>query len=552
MKKLLSLLLMLFMGMTVYAETVIFDATQTTSGNTSASAQSITLNGITVHVSNGILGTSDGQYRCYKSQTMTISSTVGNITNVEFTCTASGTEKYGPGCFTNTGSGEYIYSGNVGTWTGSAVEISLYAELNQVRMTEIVVTYEPGQITPPEPPTITEVSTIADLNALDDDTEFKFTGNTVCIWSHGKYTYIQDGTAATLLYGTLPDGITYNITDVISGGWQGKKTTYNNLPEIVNVTNLTESTETQNIPATEITLDNISTDDFAKYIVVKDVLITVNAPEPPEPPTPSGHELTHDIIGVIGTTYTAWSDIQGGTSTAKYAGKTAGGNDAIQLRSKDSDCGIVTTISAGNVNSITLTWNENTTATRTVSIYGKNEPYTSAADLYNSDTRGDLLGELCVDDAATSTTITVDGNYAYWGIRSKSSALYLDAIDVEWSNASKAQSVEEAYTLIDQNGNTLTAYPSKLGYMEVPDDLTQRYNVYGVLDYHNGQPQILPIGFEDNNGTITFIETINSNVKKITYYNMQGIESATPFNGCNIVVTEFENGTKKINKIIKR
>lgn len=544
------------LGITAWAnsETVTFDAAVDQSGNTTASEQSITKDGITIHVTNGILGTSGSpaQYRCYKSQTMTISSTVGNITNVELTCTANGTAQYGPGCFTNPTSGTYTYDGNIGTWTGNVSEFSITASLNQVRMTEIVVTYEPGEITPPEPPTITEISTIADLNALDDNTDFKFTGNTICIWSYGQYTYIQDGTAATLIYGTLPEGIVYKITDVIPGGWQGKKVTYNNLPEVKNVSDLAEATTTQNIPATEITLPNIDIDDFAKYIVIKDVLITINTPEPPEPPTPGNHELTYGIIGVTGTTYTAWSNVQGGTSTAKYAGKTAGGNEAIQMRSNGSDCGIVTTTSAGNVQSITLTWNENTAATRTVSIYGKNEPYASAADLYNNDIRGDLLGELCIDDASTSTTITVDGNYAYWGIRSKSGALYLDAIDVEWSNTLKAQSVEEAYTLTDQNGNTITAYPSKLGYMEVPDDLTQRYNVYGILDYHNGQPEILPIGFEDNNGTITFIETLNSDIKKILYYNMQGIESTKPFNGINIIVKTYSDGSQVVTKELRK
>ena len=300
------------LGITAWAnsETVTFDAAVDQSGNTTASEQSITKEGITIHITNGILGTTDGQYRCYKSQTMTISSTVGNITEVQLTCTASGQEKYGPGCFsmTNTQPGEYTWEGNIGTWTGEATQFSLVASLNQVRMTEIVVTYTPGSVTPPDPPTptITEVATIAELNALEDNTEFKLTGSSICIWSYGQYTYIQDGTAATLIYGTLPEGIAYNITDVIPGGWQGKKVTYNNLPEVKNVSDLAEATTTQNIPATEITLPNISTDDFAKYIVIKDVLITINAPEPPEPPTPSNHELTNTIISASANSYSDW------------------------------------------------------------------------------------------------------------------------------------------------------------------------------------------------------------------------------------------------------
>lgn len=80
------------------------------------------------------------QYRIYKGQTFTVSSTVGNITKIEITCTAKDKAKYGPGCF-ETIEG-YSYSGKIGTWTGSATSVSLKASSNQVRATKIVVTVE--------------------------------------------------------------------------------------------------------------------------------------------------------------------------------------------------------------------------------------------------------------------------------------------------------------------------------------------------------------------------------------------------------------------------
>ncbi|MBQ9465815.1 MAG: chitobiase/beta-hexosaminidase C-terminal domain-containing protein [Muribaculaceae bacterium] len=157
--------------------------------------------------------------------------------------------------------------------------------------------------------------------------------------------------------------------------------------------------------------------------------------------TPAEHELTYAIIGVTGNTYTAWTGIGGGTSDAVYAGKTAGGNNAIQMRSNGSDCGIVTTTSAGLVKSVTIAWNENTAADgRTVQIYGKNTAYSSAADLYG-DNKGDLLGEISSNE--NTLMVTVDGDYAYWGIRSKSSALYLDAIDVVWQEGEVPETVEK-------------------------------------------------------------------------------------------------------------
>ena len=107
-----------------------------------ATGQEFTISkeGVTLTVSSGLLGKFNNElhYRIYKNQTLTVTSTVGNIVSVEFTCTANNDAKYGPGCFTwNVGS--YTYSGAVGTWTGSADEVVFSASLNQVRASQIVV-----------------------------------------------------------------------------------------------------------------------------------------------------------------------------------------------------------------------------------------------------------------------------------------------------------------------------------------------------------------------------------------------------------------------------
>ena len=48
------------------------------------------------------------------------------------------------------------------------------------------------------------------------------------------------------------------------------------------------------------------------------------------------------------------------------------------------------------------------------------------------------------------------------------------------------------------------------------------------------------------------IDNINmENVKAVRFYNMQGIESATPFHGVNIVVREMNDGTKNVTKMVK-
>lgn len=125
---------------------IVFDAdvdkgnAGTNSNN--AAAYTVSKSGVTLEVSSGILGTYNNEmhYRIYKNQTLTVTSTVGNIAKIEFTCTANGDEKYGPGCFTAS-TGEYGHDGAaVGTWTGDAATVTFTASTNQVRATQIVVT----------------------------------------------------------------------------------------------------------------------------------------------------------------------------------------------------------------------------------------------------------------------------------------------------------------------------------------------------------------------------------------------------------------------------
>lgn len=123
---------------------VVFDADvdQGNAGTDSNNAAEyvVTKEGVTMTVSSGVLGTYQEQmhYRIYKNQTLTLTSTVGNIVSVEFTCTANNDEKYGPGNFTVDG-GSYEYSGVTGTWTGDASSVTFAASTNQVRATQVVV-----------------------------------------------------------------------------------------------------------------------------------------------------------------------------------------------------------------------------------------------------------------------------------------------------------------------------------------------------------------------------------------------------------------------------
>ena len=163
--------------------------------------------------------------------------------------------------------------------------------------------------------------------------------------------------------------------------------------------------------------------------------------------------LNREFTGVTGTSYTAWSG-KTGTSGAVYAGQSAGGNESIQLRSKNSNSGIITTASGGKVKSITVEWNNNNTSNgQTLNIYGKSSAYESAADLYDTSNQGTKLGTIV---KGTSTSLTVSGDYKYIGIRSNSGALYLTSVSIVWESTSSDDQRTATTTTIYTTGITNT------------------------------------------------------------------------------------------------
>lgn len=156
-------LLLVAVGTVGFAQTTVTFTAGTDKGsqtNAGVAGDKVTKDGITIETTSGnsafgITG-SNANYRFAKSSVTTFSSTVGNITSVVFNCTASGTTKYGPGCFASPNVGSYTTNGKVGTWTGDAASFTLTASSNQVRATSIVVTYTPsGSTTTVGTPSIT-------------------------------------------------------------------------------------------------------------------------------------------------------------------------------------------------------------------------------------------------------------------------------------------------------------------------------------------------------------------------------------------------------------
>ncbi len=147
--------------------------------------------------------------------------------------------------------------------------------------------------------------------------------------------------------------------------------------------------------------------------------------------------LTRETTGVNSgsTNYSAWTG-KTATSSAVYAGNSAGSNDAIQLRSTNSNSGVVTTTSGGKARKIVVEWQSSTASGRILQVYGKNSAYAAATDLYSSSTQGTKLGEI---KCGTSTELTINGDYEYIGLRSSSGAMYLTSVEITWE-AKKTES----------------------------------------------------------------------------------------------------------------
>lgn len=101
--------------------------------------------GIKIEISNGFVNVVNvANIRVYKGQTLKLTSNIGLMTKVAFTCTASGDAKYGPGNFTGTNytAGEEA----TGTWelAAGASSLTLTAEKGQVRITQMEISYIPS------------------------------------------------------------------------------------------------------------------------------------------------------------------------------------------------------------------------------------------------------------------------------------------------------------------------------------------------------------------------------------------------------------------------
>ena len=199
--------------------------------------------------------------------------------------------------------------------------------------------------------------------------------------------------------------------------------------------------------ATLATSDDVAWVDLGsywdtEYNCVSVQVVVYELGEDPDVPVLDGDTIDRYATGVAAFgAYADWTLI--GESGAEYAGNSGGGDrqavededGALQFRSKNSNSGIVTTVSGGIIASITIVWNAGTTVGRKLDVYGSNTDYEAPNDLYNSSKQGSKINTFEYDGSTLTVTFTVSGNYTYVGVRSNNGALYLDSIAFEWTPA---------------------------------------------------------------------------------------------------------------------
>ncbi|MBR5639231.1 MAG: chitobiase/beta-hexosaminidase C-terminal domain-containing protein [Muribaculaceae bacterium] len=123
---------------------------------------------------------------------------------------------------------------------------------------------------------IPTIASVAEFNALDLNTNFKYTAdNLVAIVANSSNLYVQDGEKGMLIYGST--GQSYQLGDVIPGGFTGTRATYNGAPEMTNPAGFAASEDNVEVTPMEITPSQVNMENFGRYAIIKNAAFNTTA-----------------------------------------------------------------------------------------------------------------------------------------------------------------------------------------------------------------------------------------------------------------------------------
>ena len=653
-------MMMLMLAIGAWAGEVTFTPGTVSGSTTDTSADEMTSGGITFSSTSAALARTDN-YRFYGSGTTTVTSTVGNITKIVFTCN---NENYASTMSdASFSAGSVTSSGNIVTWTGDASSFT-FKPSAQVRVDLIVVTYTEGTAPAVATPVIagetpftesTEVTitcatdgasiyyttdgneptsqstaytaafsitetttvkaiacdatgaassvatktfekeegpascaTVAEVNALEDNTEFTFTGRLV-VSGHAHATsgannwlYAQDATGGTLMYKATQD---YQKGDVIPAGFTGTKATFGGVAQVQNLANMQPATETEELVAEELTPSQISSENVYRYAVIKGATVNDNNIVVGEESVViynnrfnteiPADEKTYDVYGITssfnGTPQfmpLEFVEVVEKTETPTIAcleGETeytfiVNGLGELKLYANGVEVEIpyiVTRTSEDQVITLVATAQEEGKEISDPREWTVTVPKLEVVEIEELYVVGDFNGwsttegvvELVENESnefvgtvefeangefkliTPNPDVTATTGWIWFGGQDDNGVDYFEInegmLDHEISLVNGAN-----FRVVDAGEYTITVKEAAVvpGGKGVQEPL--------VMIVTKNAPQA--------------IETIGSeNVSAVRYYNLQGVESATPFEGVNIVVRMMNDGTKSVSKMVK-
>ncbi len=335
------------------------------------------------------------------------------------------------------------------------------------------------------------VATVAEALALEQNTEFVFTGNLVVSAQNGKYLYAQDETGGVLIYGTVTPA--YTKGDVIPAGFSAKTSVFKGAPQFGNPAGLEAATATAEIEAEAITPAEVSVDPYNlyKYNVIKGATITTGEDgkyyltvdednvvvyDRFNVEIPADLEKTYDVYGIAG-----WYD----------------GAQFMPLEFVEAVEPVVESFIS----------------------YTAQQEHGTVAVVLEDGTPVESLVTKVAEGAKFTVTATAAQGYVVTNIEVKAGEIVItpttDPYDEEFgAPALKAEGASEM-------SQTFTMPASDVA---------------------------INVTFDVKTG----IDTINmNNVKAVRYFNAAGVESAAPFQGVNIVVREMNDGSKVTTKVVK-
>lgn len=159
----------------------------------------------------------------------------------------------------------------------------------------------------------------------------------------------------------------------------------------------------------------------------------------------------NDVITVSDTSAssTGYVDSTITKTNATYLATNAKNDSAIQLRSKNSNSGIVMSVNNTNcgIASITVKWatssSKATNDGKILDFYGSNTAYTAPTNLYDSSKKGTKLGSMTFNSANLEQTFEVESDFLYIGLRSNSGALYLESVTVTFTSGASVSTYSD-------------------------------------------------------------------------------------------------------------